>query len=79
MLTRACLTLTLMLGATAARADEVKLQWKFKEGDTYYVENVTKTKQSLGAGGKSNETNKTTTAVNSAVKENHCMTCSSSG
>ena len=54
--------LLVVLAVPAAAADN-KLEWKFKEGDTFYVENVTKTKQSLGAGGKANETEKTTTAV----------------
>jgi hypothetical protein len=49
--------------AVSSAAADVKLEWKFKEGETFYAENVTKTKQAVGAGALPAGVEKTTTAV----------------
>jgi hypothetical protein len=56
-----CAVLT--IGLTVPAQAQVKLEWKFKEGDTFYIENVTKTKESIGIRGMANEYEKTTTGV----------------
>jgi hypothetical protein len=61
---RSCLPcVVLTVGLAVPAQAQVKLEWNFKEGDTFYVENVNKMKQSLGAGGNLREQEKTTTAV----------------
>jgi hypothetical protein len=55
----------LLAAGTAQAADTVKLEWKFKEGDKFYVETVTETTQTIGSMGKQRDVKKTVTAVSS--------------
>src|SRR5262245_21652943 len=62
----------LVVSAVApAYAQEVKLQWKFKEGDTFWVEEVSSTKTTVSVAGtplvKSEE--KTTSLTSFTVKK----------
>jgi outer membrane lipoprotein-sorting protein len=42
---------------------QTRMIWKFKEGETFYVENVTKSKQIIISNGQTTEQEKTTTAI----------------
>jgi hypothetical protein len=56
-------TLALVLAATAARAQD-KLAWKFKEGDKFYAETISKAKHLIKANGADLKLNLTMTFVN---------------
>jgi hypothetical protein len=61
---RLCAMCVLLVAGTASSvAADVKLEWKFKEGETFYVENETKTKQTIGTGAAPVGLEKTTTTV----------------
>src|SRR5262249_2915124 len=50
MLRKSCLGVLLLLGGLAVPAyGQVKLEWKFKEGDTFWVESTSKTRQTRQA------------------------------
>ena len=54
----------LLVAVASSAAADVNLEWKFKEGDVFYAENVTKTKQTMGpAGAAPAKVEKKTTAV----------------
>jgi hypothetical protein len=53
MLGRTCWAVALVLGGLAAPAyGQTKLEWKFKEGDKFYIENATKLKQTITVMGR---------------------------
>jgi len=60
----------LLAGVTAPAFGQTKLEWKFKEGDKFYVEEVTNVKTTFQIMGKDlDETQKTTTVASYAVKK----------
>jgi len=71
MLRRACgLALLVLAGLGLPARAQTTLEWKFKEGDKFYVEEVSDMKQSLSVIGKDiNQKTKITTVVSYAVKQ----------
>jgi len=64
MLQRACWQAALVLATLALPAGaQVKLEWKFKEGDKFYVENVSTLKQAVKTRDKMVKENVSTTIV----------------
>src|SRR5262245_59769152 len=59
-----CLVLRglLLFGLASSAEGEVRLEWKFNVGDTFYIENITKMKQVVEGGGKKVVHEMTTTA-----------------
>jgi hypothetical protein len=72
MLRQALLGVIVLLATVAGPAygQEVKLQFKFKEGDKFYVEDVSKTKETVAAVGVTQTTdNKVTTVTSYTIKK----------
>ena len=62
--------LLLAAAATPALGQEVDLKWKFKEGDKFYVEDVTAMKQSVAVVGQViKEEQKTTTVTSYQIEK----------
>src|SRR5438093_2888995 len=67
MLRQTFLGVTVLLAAVAAQAgtQDVKMQWKFKEGDKFYVEDISNSKQTLMVLGQVQKVEEKTTTVTS--------------
>jgi Family of unknown function (DUF6263) len=64
MLRKSCLGVLLLLGGLAVPAyGQVKLEWKFKEGDTFWVETTSKTRQTRQAMGRESKSELDQTTV----------------
>jgi hypothetical protein len=57
-------TVLIASSAVSTASAQVKLEWKFKEGETFYIETEAKTKQSLDFGTEPLESESTTTDLN---------------
>jgi len=63
-------TLVLLGGLTAPAFGQVKIEWKFKEGDKFYVEEVSNVKSSFQIMGNNiDQTQKTTTIASYTIKK----------
>src|SRR5262249_49578352 len=66
MLRQALLGVTVLFaGAAPALGQEVTLKWKFKQGETFYVEDVLNSRQSMSVLGQQQEVEQKTTTVTS--------------
>src|SRR5262245_42776375 len=63
MLRKGCLGVLLLAGFALPAYGQVKLEWKFKEGDTFWIETVAKTRQTVKELGRESKREQEQTTV----------------